>query len=399
MYNLLTHLPIRFLLTLSLTAIAATQASAQGLLRVYGSEGPAPAINEAAAVFGAKNNLKVNVVSGPPEKWLADAQSNADVIYSEFMMSDFIANPDLGIDPDSVTPLYLRPSAVLVRPGNPKHIRDFPDLLKSRVGVMVVSGAGQVGLWEDMAGKQGDIRVIRAFRKNIVFFAANSAEAMKTWDDRDDIDAWVTWNIWHMPLRDRAELVQVGDDYLIHRQCSIAITERAKANPLAEYFINFLKSPEGAKIFHSWYWTKPPNDSSPLTVNNDIAIVCRIDSDDCKNGVGLGLGHVRGLVQAYKSLGTPPTELHIKAVIHGPAGYWLLKDQAYSAFSGKGAGNPNKAIVRELNQLGVSIELCGATMKEQGWTENDVLRGVKIVPNAYPRIVDLELQGYAYIRF
>jgi intracellular sulfur oxidation DsrE/DsrF family protein len=38
-------------------------------------------------------------------------------------------------------------------------------------------------------------------------------------------------------------------------------------------------------------------------------------------------------------------------------------------------------------------------MKAHGWTLNDLLPEVKIVPGALPRIIDLQLQGYAYLRF
>jgi len=374
---------------------------AQEILRVYGAEGPAPAIQQAAGAFGDLYNVKVNVVTGPPDKWLAAAGGEADVVFASagFMMSDFVKAPELKIDEASITPLYVRPSAVLVRPGNPKHISDFPDLLKAGVRVMVVSGSGQTGLWEDMAGKQGDIRTIREFRKNIVVFAPNSTEAMRLWDERQDVDAYVTWNIWHMPLRDRAELVEVSDKWIIYRQCGVALTERGRNKPSARQFVEFLSSPEAARIFESWYWMTAPTVSGPLAVDNDIAIVCRLDTDDWKDGVGAGLAFVHGLVKAYQSIGTPPDRLHISAVVHSDAAYWMLKDSSYGAFSKRESTNPNKAIIRELVEMGVSVELCGETMKEHGWTGEDILPDVKIVPNAYPRIVDLELQGYAYIRF
>jgi accessory colonization factor AcfC len=379
----------------------AVSVSAQGILHVYGSEGPAPAFHHAATVFGRENNVQVDVVSGPPDKWLDRAASSADVVFSSagFMMANFVRARDLPIDEASITPLYMRPSAILVRPENPKEIRDFPDLLRPGVKVMVVTGSGQTGLWEDMAGKGGDIRTIRAFRRNIAHYAANSTEAIRVWDERHDIDAWVTWNIWHKPLRDRARLVRVSEDYVIYRQCSVALTERGKGNPAAKQFMDFLTSPEGANIFESWDWMRRPATASPLAVRTDIAIVCRIDSDEWKDSVGMGLMAVRGLVEAYRSIGTPFEELHISAVIHGKAAYWMLTDEAYAAFRKGDGTNPNQAIIRELGELGVSIELCGQTMKEHGWKKEDVLRGVMIVPNAFPRIVDLELQGYGYIRF
>jgi accessory colonization factor AcfC len=390
-----------FITVLGFGLTGAANVAAQEVLYVYGSEGPAPAIQEAAGAFGDENNVKVEVKTGPPDQWIAQAPMEADVVFAsaDFMMTSFARTAQLRIDETSITPLYMRPSAVLVRPGNPKRISDFPDLLKPGVRVMVVSGSGQTGLWEDMAGKQGNVNTVRVFRKNIAVFAPNSTEAMRLWDERQDIDAYLTWNIWHMPLRDRAQLVSVSDDWKIYRQCSIALTERGKSKRSAQRFIEFLISPKGTKIFESWYWMPTPSDTSPLMVRTDIAIVCRIDSDDWKDDVGAGLVFVRELVEAYRSIGTLANELHISAVIHGKAGYWTLKDDPYVAFTkGKGT-NPNKAVIRELRELGVSVELCGATMKEGGWTEEDILPGVKIVPNAHPRIVDLELQGYAYIRF
>jgi intracellular sulfur oxidation DsrE/DsrF family protein len=77
----------------------------------------------------------------------------------------------------------------------------------------------------------------------------------------------------------------------------------------------------------------------------------------------------------------------------------LLKDPAYRMATGKSGENPNKKIVDELLDAGVKLELCKSTMQSHGWTEEDVLPGVKIVVGAYPRIIDLQLRGYAYIRF
>lgn len=109
-----THRYLRFLIVaLSMTAISTADVAAQVVLRVYGSEGPAPAVYEAAAVFGDQHNAKVEVVSGPPSNWLDKAVADADIIFSsaEFMMSDFVRTTKLEIDNASITPLYLHPQA------------------------------------------------------------------------------------------------------------------------------------------------------------------------------------------------------------------------------------------------------------------------------------------------
>jgi accessory colonization factor AcfC len=358
-------------------------------------------MQEAAAVFGDRHGVKVEVVAGPTDRWLDRAKTDADVIFSsaEFMMSHLVHAGELEIDRASVTPLYLRPSAILVRPGNPRKIRDFPDLLRAGVRVMVVTGSGQTGLWEDMAGKQGDVRTIRAFRQNIVCFAPNSENAMQMWRGREDIDAWVTWNIWYLPLHDHADLVQVSDKYRVYRQCNAALTKRGSAKPLASRLIEFLISDEGAEIFQSWEWLVPAATQGQLAVRSDITVVCRVDKDDEENGVSSGLKRIRELVEHYAEIGVPASELHICAIVHGSASYFMLKDETYATFVGTAGENPNKALIRELDKLGVSVELCAQAMRGHGWQKDDVLPEVKIIVGASPRIIDLQLQGYVYWRF
>jgi len=390
------------ILLVGLGPISASDVSAEDELRLYGAVGPSPAIEEAAMVFGRRNDVTVKVVSGPRHIWRDKAVVDADLMFSDadFMMSEYAHSMGLGIDEDSITPLYLRPSALLVRPGNPKGIGDFPDLVRPGINVMVVNAAGQTGLWEDMAGKLEDIRTIRALRKNIVLFAADSDEAMKMWKLRDDIDVWITWNTWHIPLRDRAQVVLPSRTFRVLRQSSIALTARGKDKPMARKFIDFLASAEAAAIFDSWGWVASKAGSSPITLDTDIAFVCPIQEDkwDEKLGVGAGLANTRRVVEEYKAIGIRVEELHVSAVLQGAAAYWLLNDEAYrDARGGAEGANPNKAIIRELIDNGVSMEMCGLTMKEHGWTKKDLLPDVKVVPAFYPRVIDLELQGYGVV--
>jgi intracellular sulfur oxidation DsrE/DsrF family protein len=196
--------------------------------------------------------------------------------------------------------------------------------------------------------------------------------------------------------------VPVSKTYRVLRTCSIALTERGKAKPLAAEFIKFLSSSEAVPIFDTWGWLSPQGSSTPVTIGSDIAIVCRIHEDkwDDKTGVGAGLADLRQILEEYKAIGIPLEELHVNAIFHGDSARWLLTDEAYRGPSGGREGeNPNKAIIRELIESGVSIEMCGQTMKNHGWTKADLLPDVKKVPAAYPRLIDLEGQGYSYVSF
>jgi accessory colonization factor AcfC len=229
---------------------------AEEILHLYGPGGPYPAMREATAVFGKRYNVKIEVVVGPTNQWAEKAKSDADLIYSgsEYMMTDLIRVLEGKIDETTVKPLYLRPSAILVRRDNPKKIQDFPDLLEKGMKVLVVSGAGQIGLWEDVAGKQGDIETVRAFRKNISVYASDSAEAKKRWIENRELDAWLTWVIWAVSDPTMADVVPIGDEYVIYRDCGIALTHQGKAKALAQNFIEFLESAESAKVFEKWGW-------------------------------------------------------------------------------------------------------------------------------------------------
>ncbi len=252
-----------------LVAQTSSRAAAETLF-VYGPGGPLPAMKEIAVEFERQRGVHVAVTGGPTPQWLAKARRDADVIFSgaEHMMTDFIkqlgdtaggAGPHPGrIDETTIEPLYLRPVAILVRPGNPKRIRRFEDLLRPGRKVLVVQGAGQTGLWEDVAGRTGDVRVVRSFRRNIGAVAGNSAEARERWAADSSFDAWLIWNIWQVANPTLAEVVPVAERWRIYRDAGVALTAKGRERDAAREFVAFLKSPAGARIFGRWGWMTAP---------------------------------------------------------------------------------------------------------------------------------------------
>ena len=244
----------------ALAVVTITTAStvwAQDTIHVYGPGGPAPAMQEAAKAFGDAHRVTVNVVAGPTGQWVEKAQQDADVVFSgaENMMTDFAKALPGAFDLVDAQPLYLRPAAILVRPGNPKGIRGFRDLLEPGVKVLTVAGAGQIGLWEDVAGRTGDIAMVRAFRKNMVLpEAANSGAARQQWTQHKDIDAWLIWNIWQVVNPELAQVVAMDEPFRIYRDAGVVLTRKGNARPQAKAFVEFLQAPVGQKIFAKWGW-------------------------------------------------------------------------------------------------------------------------------------------------
>jgi len=254
----LASLPrLRRLITFAgLLSVFAVSAHADDVLRMYGPGGPAPAMREAAAAFEKLAGVKVEVTAGPTPKWLDQAKADADLVFSgsETMMTDFVVALEPLLTHRDVTPLYLRPLAILVRPGNPRRISGFEDLLRPGLSILVVNGAGQNGAWEDAAGRKGDLRTVKALRSNITAFARNSAEAKATWVNDKSLDVWLIWNIWQVESPALADVVNIAPDYAVYRDTGIAVTTRGKLKPQAQRFVEFLQSPAGAAIFVKWGW-------------------------------------------------------------------------------------------------------------------------------------------------
>jgi accessory colonization factor AcfC len=230
------------------------------VLQAYGPGGPAPAMREAATAFGGKKKVRIEINAGPTGTWKDQAMKNADLIFSgsEYMMTDFVQKDLPGlIDPTTIRTLYLRPAAILIRPGNPKGVKGIRDVAKPGIKILVVQGAGQVGMWEDVAGRTGDVGLVDGVRRNIGHFALNSAEAKRLWNSDPSFDAWLIWTIWQKESPAAADLVNIEPENAIYRSCSIAITNRSEQKALGKEFCEFLQSGEGKEIFVKWGWVAP----------------------------------------------------------------------------------------------------------------------------------------------
>jgi accessory colonization factor AcfC len=230
------------------------------VIKAYGPGGPAPAMRDSAKAFGAKTGITVEITAGPTPSWKDQALKDADLIFSgsEYMMTDFVRKDLPGlIDASTIRTLYLRPSAILVRPGNPRGIKGVRDLARPGIKILVVEGAGQVGMWEDVAGRTGDVRLVDGVRRNIGFFAANSAEAKKIWNSDASYDAWLIWTIWQKESPASADVVETEKENTIYRSCGVAATNRSQHRAIFRDFADFLQSKEGQGIFRKWGWIVP----------------------------------------------------------------------------------------------------------------------------------------------
>jgi intracellular sulfur oxidation DsrE/DsrF family protein len=124
-------------------------------------------------------------------------------------------------------------------------------------------------------------------------------------------------------------------------------------------------------------------------------VVFNMDHLAFQGDLPVGMKYMGLLSDRMKEQHTPA---QIVGVFHGAAGYMLLDDAAYDAARKVSTGNPFKELISKLIQNGVQIEECAVTMKGNGWTNKDLLPGVKVNAGAVIRLVQLHQEGYTEIQ-
>ncbi|HEY8661888.1 MAG TPA: substrate-binding domain-containing protein [Hanamia sp.] len=239
-----------FLITISISGILQAQTDT---LYVYGPGGPAAAMQECATVFANKTTIPVKVIAGPDAEWIGQAKQNADLVFggAEYMLTQFAMQHPGMIDSVTRTELYKRAAGILVRKDNPKKITSLKDLTKPGVSILDVNGAGQLGMWEDLAGKQN---LIGGIQKNIKKSFPNTALAIKEWKSNPDYDAIIIYASWHYRLKEVTDLVKIPAAQTLYRGTPIAITTITTQKKEAQQFVQFLLSPQAHAIFKKWGW-------------------------------------------------------------------------------------------------------------------------------------------------
>lgn len=136
----------------------------------------------------------------------------------------------------------------------------------------------------------------------------------------------------------------------------------------------------------------------PIQIRENLRIVYQVTDDTAHEGVNKGLYYARKLINTYEKQGIAPEEINLHLVYHG-TGIAAVVDDAARRRLGVESPNPNTEIIAELVKRGVHIELCENTMQQKGVQPSELLPGIDLVVGAFPRLIDLQLQNFAYIKF
>lgn len=153
-------------------------------------------------------------------------------------------------------------------------------------------------------------------------------------------------------------------------------------------------SSKGAKVDDSGHLRVP------LQVTKGVKAVYQVSDDKLKDGQAKALVYAKKLMDVYNENGIPDSEVDLHLVFHGDATNALVNDATRERLKAEGgSGNPNLELIAELLKRGVHVELCESSMEQREVASKDLVEGIATVIGAFPRLIELQTLGYAYIKF
>ena len=107
-----------------------------------------------------------------------------------------------------------------------------------------------------------------------------------------------------------------------------------------------------------------------------------------------GLGSVARELNLHEANNIPRKNIDAVVVVHAGALYSLLTNEKYK--KKYGLDNPNIPLIKELQDYGVKIIVCGQAMTFLGLEKGDLVPGIKQALNAQTVISSYQLKNYVY---
>ncbi|MEQ8243487.1 DsrE family protein [Fulvivirga sp.] len=109
------------------------------------------------------------------------------------------------------------------------------------------------------------------------------------------------------------------------------------------------------------------------------------------------LNNVARMLNLHAISGADMSRMKVVVAVHGEATYSIANDKRYKAKYG--VENPNKELIKALTNAGVTIAVCGQSLKGRGVATDEVLEEVAIATSMLTTVTTYQLKGYALLKF
>jgi intracellular sulfur oxidation DsrE/DsrF family protein len=118
------------------------------------------------------------------------------------------------------------------------------------------------------------------------------------------------------------------------------------------------------------------------------------EDSSAKTEINIGLCEVARQINLHEANGIPRKNIHVVVVTHASAMYCFFTNEKYK--KKYGIDNPNIALIKELQDYGVKMLVCGQAMTFFNLEMEDLVPGIKQVLTAQTVISSYQLKGYVY---
>jgi intracellular sulfur oxidation DsrE/DsrF family protein len=113
-----------------------------------------------------------------------------------------------------------------------------------------------------------------------------------------------------------------------------------------------------------------------------------------KNEINLGIGEIARKVNLHVAAGVPQKNIDLVVIVHAGALFAFLNNEKYKRKYG--IDNPNITIIKDLQNFGAKIIVCGQAMTFLGLEMEDLAPGIKEALSAQTVLSTYELKGYKF---
>jgi intracellular sulfur oxidation DsrE/DsrF family protein len=113
-----------------------------------------------------------------------------------------------------------------------------------------------------------------------------------------------------------------------------------------------------------------------------------------KNEINLGIGEITRKVNLHVAAGIPQKNIDLVIIVHAGALFAFLNNEKYKRKYG--IDNPNITIIKDLQNFGAKIIVCGQAMTFLGLEMEDLIPGIKEALSAQTVLSTYELKGYKF---
>jgi intracellular sulfur oxidation DsrE/DsrF family protein len=115
---------------------------------------------------------------------------------------------------------------------------------------------------------------------------------------------------------------------------------------------------------------------------------------NAKNEINGGIGEVARKVNLHVAAGVPQKNIDLVIIVHAGALFAFLDNEKYKRKYG--IDNPNITIIKDLQNFGAKIIVCGQAMTFLGLEMDDLIPGIKEALSAQTVLSTYELKGYKF---